>query len=223
MFQIRPISTPHGHNPTPDPWFPGATSHWSASSDRRRRQLLRQALAGSLDLAVIPMTLESTRGTSQGRQANCWSRRAVDGHRDIAGCAPPTTAGVCSWSRPGVPPILRRPRLLPRSADRLHRVVGPRRLAHCSAALRHVDHGTMRLSPEENQADVDGRAPRRLNISSTSGHGVQGRGPGGRRRRGSLDGVASGRGPGGDVRRPLGETDPYVSAGVGHPRAADRP
>jgi uncharacterized protein (TIGR03083 family) len=90
-------------------------------------------------------------------------------------------------------------------------------LAHCSAALNHVAGGEVHgFSPEENQVDVDERRPwpiERLIDELVKGYAAAAPvidSAGGR-----LDGVALGEWVhGGDVREPLGEPDPYASAGI---------
>jgi uncharacterized protein (TIGR03083 family) len=90
-------------------------------------------------------------------------------------------------------------------------------LAHCAAALTRVAEGNLHaFTPEDNQRDVDERRSwpldRLLDELVGGYHGAAAVIAGAE---GRLDGVALGEWVhGGDVRAPLGEPDPYTSAGV---------
>jgi uncharacterized protein (TIGR03083 family) len=89
-------------------------------------------------------------------------------------------------------------------------------VAHCSAALNHVAHGDVHgFSSEENQVDVDERRPWPLKrLVDELVRGYTSAAPVVDAAGGRLDGVALGEWVhGGDVREPLGEPDPYASAG----------
>jgi uncharacterized protein (TIGR03083 family) len=143
---------------------------------------------------------------------------ANQGTRRRRSYRPTTTAGrLLMIESKALPPILRRA-----SAEAFGRPTVCTEwsvrdvVAHCSAALNRVASGDVHgFSPEENQADVDERRSwplKRLIDELVRGYALAARvvdAAGGR-----LDGVALGEWVhGGDVREPLGEPDPYTSAG----------